>query len=502
MGKITDWKSWEEYRNSEQWAVCLPKGGKLPWAMFYPADYSIGASNLGFQYIFRGLREAGIWAERFFASPIPYRSVDGDTLLERFPIISASISYEPDVEEFFKWLCGANISLDPIKRKENNSPLIIVGGAISYINPLLVSAVADCIILGDGMEVLPEVLKELSQYDIDKDRENLWRRLSKISSVFVPPVEIDCEQLITKKIIAKNQLLDTTYPMYSSWISDKAAFGDTLLLELQRGCIRNCSYCTLPACFGKARRREFSLFENCFDKLCERLDFSQVGLITPEAGDYREIDKMLDLIESKGKGVSFASLRIDRLNEKMLSALSRGGRHSITVAPETGNDKLRIACNKKFTNELIIEKLKLAASFEINKVKLYFMIGLPNETDADIISIARLCADIIAQTGQKLIISAGAFIPKPWTKWQREPFIGVSEIKRRYKLLSSEIKKIKKKTPQLRLTSAKEAETEFVLAWAGIAESRKLASDIEKYGKRKFNTSDREKTLLQLSQFV
>lgn len=502
MGKITGWKSWEEYRSSEQWAVSLPKGGNIPWAMFYPADYSIGASNLGYQYIFRQLREAGVWVERFFATPIPYRSVDGDTLLERFTIISASISYEPDVEEFFKWLHGANIPLDPQSRKQNNYPLIIVGGAISYINPLLVSSVADAIILGDGMDIMPEILSVLSEYDADKDREKLWNKLSKNKSVFVPPVEINCGQCVAKKTISREQQLDFAHPMHSSWISDKSAFGNTLLLELQRGCIRNCSYCTLPACFGKARRRDFSLLENCFDELCDKLDFDQVGLITPEAGDYPDIDKILDLIETKGKAVSFASLRIDRLNEKMLSALSRGGRHSITVAPETGRYELRVSCNKKFTNELIIEKLKLAASFGINRVKLYFMIGLPNETDEDICAIAELCAKIIEETGQTLVISAGTFIPKPWTKWQEEPFIGVSEIRRRYKLLTAEVRKIKKKTPQLRLTSAKEAETEFTLAWAGIKESKQLADDIEKYGKRKFNSSDRERTLVELKQFI
>ena len=106
MGRITEWKSWEEYRSSEQWSVSLPKGGKLPWAMFYPADYAIGSANLGYQYVFRMLRESGIAAERFFESPVPYRSVDRDTLLERFPVISASIAYEPDVEKFFQWLRG------------------------------------------------------------------------------------------------------------------------------------------------------------------------------------------------------------------------------------------------------------------------------------------------------------------------------------------------------------------------------------------------------------
>ncbi len=502
MGKITEWKSWEEYRSSEYRTVSLPKGGKLPWAMFYPADYSIGSANLGYQYIFRVLREAGIAAERFFLSPIPYRSVDGDTLLERFGVISASIAYEPDVEKFFQWLKGANIPLNPAERKINDHPVIITGGAITYINPLLVSSVADAVILGDGIDVIAPVTDILAEYDSDKDRYKLWQKLSGINNVFVPPVEIVGGKVTANKQICRHQPLSDKYPMHSSWITEKGVFGNTLLLELQRGCIRNCSYCTLPACFGKARFRDFSLLEQSFESLCRKLDFDRVGLITPEAGDYPDIDKMLDIIETKGKSVSFASLRLDRLNEKMFSALSRGGRHSITVAPETGRDELRASCGKKFSNDLILEKLKMAASFGINNVKLYFMIGLPGENDEDVKAIAQLCGDIIKATDLNLIISAGTFIPKPWTKWQSAPFIGAAEIKRRYKLLSSEIRKIKKKTPKLRLTSAKEAETEFILAWAGIDESKRFAENIERYGHRKFNVSDRERTIAELSSFA
>jgi len=501
MSQITGWKSWEQYRACEEWTVVLPKGGKLPWAMFYPADYSIASANLGYQYIYRQLKENGIAVERFCSTPIPYRSVDKDTLLERFPIISASISYELGVEEFFKWLNDAHIPLNPVKREEANFPLIIVGGAISYINPMLVSSVADAVILGDGMEVVPQIVEILSEYDIDKDRKKLWNALSKFEDIFVPPIELIDGKIIGNKKICRTQPLDAKYPMYSSWITKNSAFGKTLLLELQRGCIRNCSYCTLPACFGKARRRDIGIFKDEFTKLCAEYEFEQVGLITPEAGDYVQINELLELIESNNKAVSFASLRIDRLNDRMLSALSLAGRHSITVAPETGNDKLRMACGKNFSNELIVERLLAASKHGINKVKLYFMIGLPRETDEDVEAIAELCSNIIDATGQMLIISAGTFVPKPWTKWQEEEFIGISEIKRKYKILTEATHHIKKKTPQLRLTSPKEAEAEFILAWSGSNESLQLAEDIEKYGKRKFNFSDRSRTMRELKQF-
>ena len=106
---MTAWQSWDEYRRDEEWIKELPKGGDLPWALFYPADYSIGAASLGYQYVFKTLRELGAAVERFFASPVPYRSADADTMLERFPVITASIAYECDIPVFFRWLRGAGI---------------------------------------------------------------------------------------------------------------------------------------------------------------------------------------------------------------------------------------------------------------------------------------------------------------------------------------------------------------------------------------------------------
>ena len=101
----------DSYRRDEEWITELPKGGDLPWALFYPADYSIGSANLGFHYVFQRLRESGVAAERFFASPVPYRSVDADTMLERFSVITASVAYEGDIPAFYRWLSGANIPL-------------------------------------------------------------------------------------------------------------------------------------------------------------------------------------------------------------------------------------------------------------------------------------------------------------------------------------------------------------------------------------------------------
>lgn len=473
----------------------------MPWALFYPADYSIGSANLGFHYVFQRLRESGVAAERFFASPVPYRSVDADTMLERFSVITASVAYEGDIPAFYRWLSGANIPLLAEERVAGSFPVIGMGGALSYINPLTVSGVCDFIILGDGMEVLDHVIESLRLYEGGCGRRELWRRLSESPNILVPPVDIKDGRLVRGLRIGRSLDLNGPYPVHSAWMTERGAFGKTLLLELQRGCARSCSYCTLPRCFGSMRWRKFEIVERALDEITSRFEVPQAGLVTPEAGDYPFLPQLIDKLINKNIGVSFASLRLDRLSEQMILALSGSGRRSITVAPETGGERLRFGCGKKFTDDLILEKLAMAKEAGIDRVKLYFMIGLPGENDEDITAMTELCRRIIAETGQSLTLSVNPFIPKPGTPWQDEIFSGKHTIRQKYEKIKRDMRTITKKTPQLRLTGIKEAETEFNLAWYGYNESRELAKNIES-GIAKLPISNRETTGIELGRFM
>ncbi len=482
----------------EECVTELPRGGDLPWALFYPSDYSVASSSLGYHYIYRALKELGVAAERFCSSPIPFRSIDGDTLLERFPVVAASVAYEGNAELFFRWLDSAKIPLHFSQRISGSYPLIGAGGAMTYINPLLLSAVCDFIILGDAIDALPFAVESIRKYLSDGNKIKLFSRLAEHPSILVPPVHIREGEVNVKRILANDQPLNGTYPMHSVWLTPRSSFGNTLLVELQRGCARNCSYCTLPGCFGKMRYRDSSIIKKALDDILIKNEVGQVGLVTPEAGDYPQLDDLLDYLENRGKGVSFASLRIDRLTGKMLSALERGGRHSVTVAPETGSDELRFSCGKKFTNDKILEKMMLASSLGIDQAKLYFMIGLPGENDDDIRSIAALSGKIIRETGMNLILSVNPFVPKPGTAWSRAEFAGITDLKRKYEILARELSKIRKKRPQLRMTSPKEAENEFSLAWYGGIESNALAKNRGISKKVSFDNASRAKTLLEL----
>lgn len=354
-----------------------------------------------------------------------------------------------------------------------------MGGALSYINPLALSGVCDFIILGDGLEVMPHVIAALREHERTRDRERLWERLAESPNILVPPIDIKEGRLVRELVTARTLSLDGPWPIHSLWTTPRGAFGKSLLLELQRGCARSCSYCTLPQCFGRMRFRGFDPIAEAVKTISSKFDIPQAGLVTPEAGDYPFLPKLIDLLEELRIGVSFASLRLDRLNDKMIRALAGSGRRSITVAPETGSEALRFACGKKFTDDLILEKLALAKELGIDRVKMYFMIGLPGESDEDVSSIGALCRRVAAETGQTLTLSINPFIPKPGTPWRGENFIGRASIKRKYERIKREIRSITKRTPALRLTGAKEAEAEYNLAWYGWSESRDLALRIE-----------------------
>ena len=439
----------------------------MPWALFYPADYSIGAASLGYQYVFQTLRELGAAAERFFASPVPYRSADADTMLERFPVITASIAYECDIPVFFRWLRGAGIPLLPEEREEGGFPVVGMGGALTYINPLAASGVCDFVVLGDGMDVMGGIADVLRRYG-GGSRAKLWRELAELPTVFVPPLHAR-EGLEKYNLrIARELSLDGPYPMHSVWTTPRGAFGKTLLLELQRGCARSCSYCTLPQCFGRMRFRKFEAVEKAVDDITARFDIPQAGLVTPEAGDYPFIAPLLAKLREKEIGVSFASLRLDRLTPDMITATSESGRRSVTVAPETGSDGLRFACGKKFTNDLVVEKLAMARGLGIDKA---------------------------------LTLSVNPFVPKPRTPWSAENFAEVRTIKGKYEKIKKEMRSITKKTPQLRLTGVKEAETEFRLAWYGYKESAALAAAVEN-GETRLPDGERARAAEEIARFI
>ncbi|MDR3332677.1 MAG: B12-binding domain-containing radical SAM protein [Synergistaceae bacterium] len=432
-------------------------------------------SNLGYHYIYRKLRELGVAVERFFSSPIPHRSVERDTLLERFPVILASVSYEGDIPQLSGWLASGRINPSRRERDQDGGVVVGAGGAMTYINPLALSGICDFIVLGDGLPVIGYIADILRT---STTRDELLGRLAEHPSILVPGVHMVGTGSVALDV-SKRLDISEDYG-FGLWVTERTVFGSTLLIELQRGCARSCCYCTLPRCFSPLRQRGVELIKGDIERAMSVCDFDQVGLVTPEAGDYKGLDDLLGFIERSGKCVSFASLRVDGLTEGTMSVLSSGGRHSITIAPESGDDSLRALCGKKFTNDLIVEKLKMARSHGITDVKLYFMIGLPGENDESVESITELCGRIRSETGQRLTAAASPFVPKPGTKWAGVPFAGEKELRRRHALLARAFNGMSGVT--LQSASVREACLEYAMAWADRSASERFIGGVPRKG--------------------
>jgi radical SAM superfamily enzyme YgiQ (UPF0313 family) len=425
-------------------------------------------ANLGYHYIYRRLRELGVAVERFFASPIPYRSVECETLLERFPVVMAGISYECDVPVFAKWLSCGGIPPSRKARNFDGAPIVGAGGAVTYINPLSLSGLADFIVLGDGLPEMPRVIEILRRGGA---RGSILQKLAECRSIFVPEIHIDSGGRFSLKTSRGH---DPSHCRgHGNWIAPKSLFGSTLLVELQRGCVRKCKFCTLPSCFGSPRQRDLKSVLDGIKHAAAAASFEQVGLVTPEAGDYRDLKELLAELENMNKGVSYASLRVDVLAAEMVRALTRHGRHSLTIAPESGDDDLRMSCGKKFNNDLIVEVLEMARKEGVMNVKLYFMIGLPNEDRKSVLSISELCGRIRRETGLKLTVSVSPFVPKPGTEWSGFSFNEAGELREKYRVISKAIRNLAGTTFQS--LSVRDALLEYTLSWASSGVSKKFA---------------------------
>ncbi|WP_029166504.1 B12-binding domain-containing radical SAM protein [Aminiphilus circumscriptus] len=458
----------------ERLLIPLKEGGDPLWALLFPASYSVGMANLGLHLVVRMLKSLGVGVERFFGISAPFFSMENGRSLGSFPIITASISYEADLLHFVKTLVAENVPLRWKDRVASSRSLVGVGGALCGINPMAFAAMADFVVLGEGETVIPFLVEETRRFLRNGDRIAFWRALASNPAFFVPPVHIPLLRSGNAVTLRRNTVSDLDmFPGSSLWTTPESVFGETFLLELQRGCFRKCSYCTLPVCYSKPRRRRMETLLD-FLETCPP-DVARVGLVTPEAGDYDDLDALLNALAERNKGVSFASLRVDNLTEGMLKALVKGGHTSITVAPEAANDALRRQCGKHFDNALLFKNLEMAKKIGVRKVKLYFMTGLPGETDEDLRAIGDLVEIIQGKLRLDVVLSVNTFVPKPFTPWSAQPFVGEKEAKRRLQLVKRSIRGVKGRFGcTFRPGSAREAVLEYTIAHLVCEDSERL----------------------------
>jgi radical SAM superfamily enzyme YgiQ (UPF0313 family) len=437
-------QSWKEVRSAERPVRAFSAHGRNALALAYANTYHVGMSSLALQRVYDLVHAAEDWTcHRFFSDGegMPL-SVEDDSPLAAFGALAFSISFEEDYVNFLRLLQRARI---PLRREDRgmHDPLLVVGGSCAMINPLPLAEFVDVFALGAAENLLPSLLPALAE---EESRQAVAERLAAIPGFFVPSIHHPEKGEIFPKL-QKLELSEQAMRLPGSLpttaiVTPHTEFANKFLIEMSRGCPEKCRYCWATFGMGRFRWHPTEFILEAIDRARPVTD--ELGFVATAVGDHPEIEKILQVANDRGFRSAVSSIRIPAVTEGVLAALYTSGDRSITLAPETGSDALRVRLNKPIPNELLLEKVRLVFRHGFTQLKLYFLIGLPGETRADVQAIVDLvskCRDLmleeLAPSGVigQIQVGANILIPKPYTGWQREAMEPAAALKPKISML-------------------------------------------------------------------
>src|SRR5437870_5043308 len=450
-------KSWQqrerarETLSKEVGFVTKPHGGRLRVALAFPNTYFVGMSNLGFQTVYKLFNaEDDIVCERVFLPPktelaaqlssgAQLVTLESQTPINEFDVFAFSVSFEWDYTNVVTLLRLAGLKPRASDRTHRD-PLVMIGGAVTFVNPEPLAPFADVIAAGEGEALIPSFL---TAFKGASDRDDLLRRLAADRGFYVPrfydvPHSADgtIEAFVPKPgtgapATVKKAALKTTEavdPPATTIFTPDTEFGSRFLVEVVRGCANLCRFCWAGYNYLPVRafpkERILQLAENA------RRYSDRAGLVSIALCDHPEIEEILTRLVEMGYSISPASLRLDDITPTIVRLLRESGERTITIAPETGSDRLRRVINKTVTNDEILAAAEMIFGAGMESLKLYYMIGLPTETDEDLVAVRDLTLQLreimlrhARDKGQvgRIIASVNPLIPKPSTAYQWLP---------------------------------------------------------------------------------
>jgi len=436
----------------------LKKNARFKVALVYPNTYKTGMSNLGVHSVYESLnKKPDTLCQRFFYDPRKKAllGIESSAQLCSYDVIAFSVSYELDYVNFFRILKSSGLLA--LQTKRAPMPVIITGGIVNSYNFKPLSKYSDAVFCGEAEESLNGFMKNLSEFGLinSKDKkEKFLDTLKGIKGIYVPGHMPVCD--------VRNSIIENLnqHITRSVILSPQAEFSNTYLVEISRGCPWQCKYCVSASVTGNYRARSFSALKPALDL---GLEFTnKIGLVAAAVSDHPHIDEIIELLLMKNAQIGVSSLRIESVSENLLKALAVSGQNSITFAPEAGTEKLRYSLNKKISDQQIVKKIELARACGIKKIKLYFMVGLPQETRQDIQGIVNL-ANVLKKI-LPLRLNLGIFVPKPKTPFACEHLIPGETLRERLRFLKRNLADVPGLT--LSLGHMKESQKEFQFAHA------------------------------------
>jgi len=430
----------------EKSRISIRTHAPLRIALVYPNVYAVGMANLGFQSLYRLFNEHPLVScERAFYDPSLEETVltiESGRLITQFDVIAFSISFEMDYFNVLKFIEQSGIKLRAAERHARD-PLIIAGGVATFINPVPIAPFIDLFFLGEIESQVNDLIDKLLQIkESDQTKADVIDSLANDSRIYA-----HMRKNVTGRRIERVDASQYDYdPQYSEIITPYSHFKNMFLIEVGRGCYRRCRFCAASHIYQPVR---FFTLDKIIDTIEKYVhDTKKIGLVGAALCDYPNIVELGEKLVSKGYELGLSSYRFETISETFLNILNEGKVKTITLAPEAGSFDLRKRINKPIPDELIYDSIELIAKSNISNLKLYYLVGLPRETKADIdamIDSVRKIKSIFYSrnvSGRELTISTNAFIPKPFTPFQWSGLADEKYLKVTRRYISKEFKAI------------------------------------------------------------
>ena len=400
--------------------------GDFNFAMAFPEKEEFALSSLGYMWLFKtadtinGINAARISTDKPFCN---FKKIDA---------ISFSLSFDFDFMGVFEILEKNKIPFYA-KDRDENTPLIFAGGAVVTTNPLPYNNIFDFMIIGDGESVLPKILDILKG---KRTKSETLKILSSLDGVYIPH--------LSKTVKKITEPLNNV--IYTPILSDKSYFKDTFIIEVQRGCMNRCAFCTASYLNLPFRHYEYN-------KIIETIEFglkytNKIALLGAQISAHPEFTKIIEYIKNKIKNgtpveLGISSMRTDAITPELVQTLVLGGQKTSTIAIEAASERLRKFINKNLSEEQIINAVKVSRENGLKGLKIYSMIGIPTETEDDIKEFIRLAEILKLQNkGFDITFSFSTFVPKPQTPFQRLKREATCSLEKKQKYIEKELAKL------------------------------------------------------------
>ena len=438
-------------------------------ALVYPSPYAVGMSSLGYQRIYQALQQMpGVACERAFLPddeggarerPVTYES---QRELAAFPVLAFSVAYELEIAGLVRLLDAAGVPRLGRDRGDSD-PFVLAGGPLTFSNPTPLGPFVDAVIMGEAEGLVEWVIETI---DAARDREAGLQALAENEHVWVPSRQ--GEQLA--RIAACD---DALLPAHSAIRTPNTELSNMFLIEVERGCSRGCTYCVMRrSTNGGMRIVPKSVI---FEKIPS--DVRRVGLVGAAVSDHPKIVEIVSELAAQGREIGLSSLRPDRLKDEFVKALKAAGYRTLTTALDGTSERMREMIERRGREPHYVQAAERARKYGMDRLKLYLMIGLPGETDADVDE----CVGFVAELSRIIPVALGIapFCAKRNTPLDRLPYAGIKLVEQRLARLRAGLRG----RADVRAISARWAWVEYVLAQGGFAEGLALASAVDRGGR-------------------